>query len=277
MKEGIIFDIREFSLHDGPGIRTTVFLKGCPLRCAWCHNPEGLSAHEEVMVSVNRCTHCGKCDTPACTANTPQGCCMCGYCLDKCPLALRRKIGERITSQSLAERIMKNAAFLKDGGVTFSGGEPLMQHKFLEETLSYLSIHTAIQTSGYCDTEVFRRIIQKFDFVFFDVKHSDPQKYMEYCGVNPQCIFDNLAQLKALSVPFAVRIPLIKNVNDDEENLKSTAKLLAGANALQYVELLPYNEAAPAKYEMVNRKFERQFCIGTSDTRFFNEYSIHVK
>ena len=148
MKTGIIFDIKEFSIFDGPGIRQTVFLKGCPLRCNWCHNPEGLSPLPQIMVSKNACLHCGKCEA---SCEHPDGCVVCGKCVEICPANARRIAGTRMTSDELAARILKDAAYYRtyNGGVTFSGGEPLLQADFLVEALQKLpDVHKALMKSG---------------------------------------------------------------------------------------------------------------------------------
>ena len=161
MKTGLIFDIKEFSIFDGPGIRQTVFLKGCPLRCNWCHNPEGLSAVPQIMVSQNACLHCGKCEE---ICEHPDGCVACGKCVEICPANARRIAGTRMTSDELAVRILKDANYYRtyQGGVTFSGGEPLLQADFLIEVLQKLpDVHKAIETSGYTDGETFERVLHE--------------------------------------------------------------------------------------------------------------------
>ena len=266
--KGTVFDIKEFSVYDGPGVRVTVFLKGCPLRCAWCHNPEGLSPHPQAMVSVSSCVSCGQCLTEGCPltgsadafVSNEAACSGCGRCIEKCPFAFRKISGKTFTPEELAAAVMKNEVFLTDGGgVTFSGGEPTMQAEFLLETLALIPLHKAIQTCGQCDTQKFKRVLDAVDFVFFDIKHTDSETHKKYTGAGNETILKNLAALKNSGKPFVIRIPLICGVNDTTENLSATASLLLDAKNLLRVELLPYNGAAGAKYSMTGKAFPHSF------------------
>lgn len=256
---GVIFDIKEFAVYDGPGIRQTVFMKGCPLRCNWCHNPEGLSAQPQLMVSAASCTHCGAC---AAVCQHPDGCVACGQCISVCPLRLRRIAGERLSPQQLADRILENDDYYaaQGGGVTFSGGEPLMQAAFLQQTLDLLPhTHKAIETSGYADADVFNAVVKRLDYVMMDVKLVDDALHQRYTGVSNQKILRNLKSLCQGTLPFVVRIPVIPGVNDSVQNFEATARLIAGAPALQKAELLPYHKTAGAKYEMVGKAYQPLF------------------
>ena len=260
MKTGIIFDIKEFSVYDGPGVRSTVFLKGCPLRCKWCHNPEGLSPSPEVFVSAGSCLGCGKCKIPDCERDENGVCTACGKCIYKCPGALRRICGKSYTCDELEKILLRQSVFFKDGGgVTFSGGEPTMQSEFLIEMLSRLrkkGIHCAVQTCGYTSPEVFSRIIENTDFFLYDIKLADEARHIEYTGVSNRLILNNLSALIESGVPFIARTPVIAGVNDSSENLSATAELVKNAKNLQRFELLPYNGAAGGKYPMVGKTFE---------------------
>ena len=260
MTTGTIFDIKEFALYDGPGIRTTVFFKGCPLRCTWCHNPEGLSPRPQLMTAVNNCTHCGKCTTVC--PQQGQRCTACGKCIPACPLHLRKICGERCSAKELASHLMKDADFLRksEGGITFSGGEPTMQSEFLVE-LSHLlsSVHKCIETCGYCSKKVFSSVLEEMDYIIFDLKLIDPAKHRRYTGVDNRPILDNLELLKESGRPFTIRIPVIPEVNDDDANLNAAAALLEGVPSLEQVELLPYHLTAGAKYPMVGLSYRPGF------------------
>ena len=258
MKTGVVFDIKEFSVFDGPGIRQTIFLKGCPLRCNWCHNPEGLSAEPQIMVSTAACTGCGKCRDICPNEN----CCACGQCVAVCPQNVRRVAGERMTSADLARLILKDAAYYRNcgGGVTFSGGEPLLQSGFLLEVLAQLSdVHCAVETSGYADAETFDAIIGQMDYVMMDLKLMDDKKHRQYTGVSNERILRNARSLLESGKPCSLRIPLIPGVNDTLENLEATAAFIAGCGGHAKVELLPYHKTAGAKYEMIGAAYQPLF------------------
>lgn len=267
----MIFDIKEFAVFDGPGIRTTVFFKGCPLRCRWCHNPEGLSFQKELMVSANGCVGCGKC-VEACpvgaalfggrTGPERESCLQCGRCVTACGLRLRRLCGTEYKAEELATRLVKDSEFLtkNGGGVTFSGGEAMAQPLFLKEVLRLLpGMHKAVETSGYCDPQTFREIVDLLDYVIMDIKLADDMLHKEYTGVSNRVILENLSYLKRGGKPYVIRIPLIPGVSDTEDNLSRTARLLQGAKDLEAVELLMYHTAAGAKYPMVNREYRPGF------------------
>lgn len=278
MTAGIIFDIKELALYDGPGIRTTVFFKGCPLRCTWCHNPEGLSPYPQLMTAANNCTHCGRC-TAACPSHGSD-CTLCGKCISACPLHLRRICGIRQSAGDLARRLLKDDSYLRKygGGVTFSGGEPTMQPAFLLELASLLpGMHKCLETCGHCSQDVFRFVIQKMDYIIMDLKLIDSQKHMLYTGVDNKCILENLVCLKQSGKPFTIRIPVIPGVNDDEENYTATARLLAGSPCLEQVELLPYHTTAGAKYPMAGLTYKPGFSINRKpnlDTAVFTRLHI---
>ena len=258
-----IFEVREFCLHDGPGIRTTVFFKGCPLRCAWCHNPEGLSPEPEILFKAAKCHHCGNCQNGG-----------------DCPHGARVPCGRRWTVAELAQEIRVNADILRSsgGGVTFSGGEPLMQAKFLCALADELKtgtvpvhsgtgplppgtvpVHLALETSGYAPEEAYRQVVERMDLVFQDLKHPDPVEHKRWTGVDPAPIHANLAWLKASGKPFVARIPLIPGVNDSEKTKDGFARLLEGKSGLLRVELLPYHLTAAAKYPFTGRTYNPGF------------------
>lgn len=228
MSSGVVFSIEEFAVNDGPGIRTTIFLKGCPLRCAWCHNPEGQNHNPQPL--------------------TKQG---------------RTEIsGYAIAVDELVERIRRDADIFRDsgGGVTFTGGEPLAQADFLCNVLDQLpEIHKAVETSGYASKATFERVLERVDYVLFDVKLVDSQQHKRWTGVDNELIKANLKTLCESGKPFVARVPLIPGVNDTRENMEATAELLLGAKGLQRVELLRYHKTAGAKYPMIGLEYTPDF------------------
>lgn len=257
--EGVIFEVREFCLHDGPGIRTTVFFKGCPLHCVWCQNPEGLSPKPQLLVNTARCEQCGACRR---VCPSPDACTACGACVAVCPQGCRRLCGRRVTAEELAAELNTKAAFFQayGGGITFSGGEPLAQPDFMVELASRLRpVHLAVETSGYAAPDDYRRAVEAVDLVLQDLKHPDPAQHARFTGVNPQPIFENLAWLKASGRPFVARIPLIPGVNDAPQQLARFAELLQGPSGLERVELLPYHLTAGAKYALVGKTYAPPF------------------
>jgi len=256
---GIIFEVREFCLHDGPGMRTTVFFKGCPMHCAWCHNPESLSAKPQLLINRSICKHCGSCSK---VCQHPQQCVVCGACVSVCPQGCRRLCGQSISAKDLAAELRKNESFFKkyDGGITFSGGEPLAQIDFLEALAGMLHpIHLTMETSGYASPDIYKRAVQSVDFVFQDLKHPDPEQHKRYTGVELAPILRNLEWLKASGRPFTVRIPIIPGVNDAPETLERFAELLEGKSGITGVELLPYHQTAGAKYALLGLQYNPPF------------------
>ena len=278
--KGIVFDIKQMAVFDGPGIRTTVFMKGCPLRCRWCHNPEGLSFAPQLMVSDNGCLNCGKC-TDKCEHK--DRCVSCGECVRVCPMHLRRIVGTEYTPEELAEKLLKDKVIYKMncGGITLSGGEPTAQPEFIISLLNKLEgIHRAIETCGYCATDAFRTVLDNVDYVMMDLKLIDEKQHEYWTGKSNRLILQNLEQLKQSGKPFVVRIPLIPGVNDTYENKIQTAGLLTDADNLQFVELLPYHTTAGAKYGMIEREYNPGFDTDRAvdtDISAFTKYDIPVK
>jgi pyruvate formate lyase activating enzyme len=224
MQSGMIFDIREFTVHDGPGIRTTVFLKGCPLRCSWCHNPEGMSCHPEIIES-------------------PSG---------------KRVVGRFYTAEQLSSILNRQVSILNanGGGVTFSGGEPLLQAAFLAAVIDNLSdVHVLLDTSGYAPERDFRRVVQHCNLVYFDLKLIDRAEHVRHTGVDNTQILNNLDVLATMNVPFVIRVPLIPGVTDTDQNLWAIAKRVHRLAGLIRVDLLPYNRAAGGKYAALRKQF----------------------
>ena len=248
---GTIFDIKEMAVHDGPGIRTTVFLKGCPLRCAWCHNPEGLKREPQLMFKENKCRHCGLCFKQCEHAD----CKPFGRCVHICPENCLEIAGEVDDSVNLAARLKKSAEVLGDtfGGFTFSGGEPLFQHEFLLDMIDNLKgYHLCIETSGYANSEVFKSIVDKLDFIIMDIKLADSDLHKKYTGVSNALILNNFDYLISTGKPHIIRTPLIPLITDTAENLSAIEKLVRGSTW----EKLPYNALAGAKYKMLGMEYK---------------------
>ncbi len=244
---GIIFDIKEFAVHDGPGIRTTVFFKGCPLNCRWCHNPEGLSSQPQLMFKSARCIGCNNCRKKC----QHLDCKPFSRCIHACPENCLEISGRSVTSEKLALELKKSADSFGDtfGGFTFSGGEPLAQPEFLLELMKELrEYHLCIETSGYADSDTFKEVISKLDFVIMDIKLADSNTHKKYTGVGNELILENYKILKSSGKPHIIRTPLIPDITDTKENLARIEDLIEGSEW----EKLPYNEMAAAKYEMLS-------------------------
>ena len=248
---GIIFDIKEFALNDGDGIRTTVFFKGCPLRCIWCHNPEGLSREPELYIKRSGCRECGLCKRGC----EHEDCKPFGRCLHICPYDLVTAKGKEWDSEELAKKLLNGAQIYKStgGGITLSGGEPLFQSEFAYELLSLLrgQVHRSIETSGFASEEIFQKVASECDFIFMDIKLVDDELHRRYTGVSNEKILKNLTWLKSSGIPHLFRTPLIPKITDTNENLHAISNLIG----TDRIELLPYNALAPAKYSGVGRRF----------------------
>ncbi|MBQ8309381.1 MAG: glycyl-radical enzyme activating protein [Clostridia bacterium] len=249
--QGLIFDIKEFSTNDGDGVRTTVFFKGCPLRCIWCHNPEGLSPNPELYERTEGCLDCGLCRAPC----AHEECRTFGRCLHVCPKNLVRPVGRYYDVDTLAARLLRQKSFFDSmgGGITLSGGEPLLQADFCEALLTRLSgqLHLAIETCGYAAHEDFVRVVSRCDLVMMDLKLMDPNTHRTYTGVGNEQILANAKWLKTSGIPHLFRTPLIPDITDTEENLRAIANFVG----TDRIELLPYNTLAAAKYAAVHRTF----------------------
>lgn len=260
MNKALVFAIEEFSVFDGPGIRTSVFIKGCPLRCEWCHNPEGQSFANEILRSPNGCIVCGACEANAAFQNGKLS--FTEASINACPRGLLRYCATEYTPQLLCEKLQKNFSILNasGGGVTFSGGEPTTHPEFLLECLTLLAgkVHRAVQTCGFCTPEIFEDVLANCDYMLFDVKLADDALHQKYTGVSNARILENLCTLAKSGKEFVIRIPLIPTVNDTEENIRQTAELLRD-NGISYVELLPYNKLAGAKYKLAGMEYSPSF------------------
>lgn len=278
---GRVFSVEEFSTFDGPGVRTTVFFKGCPMRCTWCHNPEGQRFENEFVRSPNGCLHCGACLLAGEKVTGER--ILVKESIAVCPRNLVRECAVDYTPEELCARLLKNAALLNrsGGGVTFSGGEPLSQYEFLLECLSLLrgKIHCAVQTSGFCDSARFEEMLQHVDYVLYDLKIIDEKMHNAFTGCSNRDILRNFKTLCQSGVPFCVRTPLIPTVTDTKDNLEAIARLLL-ENGRDKIEVLPYNKMAGAKYQMVGRQYGPGFDASVpvqARPEIFEQYGIDVK
>lgn len=260
---GTVFNISRYAIHDGPGIRTTVFLKGCPLSCWWCHNPESMSPAPQISLRLNRCIRCGTC-VEKCPHNAismsdedittdPIACQMCFECAEVCPADAREVVGRTMTVDQVMAEIKKDIPFYDEsgGGVSFSGGEPLMQPAFLAELLDacgQLELHRVVDTSGYARKEILLDVAGRTDLMLYDLKHMDPEIHRKYTGVGNELILDNLRALSCRDVDLRVRFPLIPGINDDDVNVNAMALFLQKLHRVVAVDVLPYHDVAISKY-----------------------------
>lgn len=262
-ENALLFAIKRYALHDGPNIRTTVFFKGCPLSCFWCHNPEGIGSRVEVVSISERCIGCREClhgcPRQALTIDRDgihrqnERCSQCLECVEICPALAHEAVGYAAGCSGVMAEIEKDLPFYdrSGGGVTFSGGEPLMQPRALLELLrrcGALGIHRALDTTGFAPTATLLEVSRHTDLFLYDIKHMDEIRHRQYTGVSNELILDNLRALAAGGARFRIRIPLLAGINDDEGNIRATAEFAIALNGLEGIDLLPYHHFASAKY-----------------------------
>ena len=263
---GLVFDVKHYAVHDGPGLRTTVFLKGCPLRCEWCHSPESQSQAPEIMVDGDRCIGCGEC-----VASCPRGavsvpgridraaCDGCGACAEGCYADALELIGRRMMVSEVLAEVERDRLLIETsgGGVTLSGGEPAAQPEFAAALLRSLKgrgYHTALDTSGQCGWDTLSRILEHVDLVLYDVKHMDPAMHRRHTGVSNEQIMSNLERTLRLGKSVWIRVPLIPGVNDGDPHLHRLGKYLSTLGA-ESVQVLPYHVLGVPKYEGLDRRY----------------------
>ncbi len=265
---GIVFDIQKFSVHDGPGIRTTVFLKGCPLRCVWCHNPESWSPRPQILFSAEKCTGCRRCATACphgCHAVTSEGhrfdrvaCTACGACAQACLNEALEVCGEEKTTDDVLANVLKDRPFYEssNGGMTLSGGEPLAQFAFTRELLEKAKaagLHTAVETCGFADTPLLEELLPLVDLFLWDVKVVDAEKHRRLAGCDNSLIINNLYYIDSHHAAYRLRCPLVPGLNDADDDLAAIADL---ANALSHplgIDVEPYHPLGVGKAQRLGR------------------------
>jgi len=266
--KGLIFDVKRFAIHDGPGIRTTFFLKGCPLKCFWCHNPEGIAPAPEILYDPQFCVRCG-----ACAKECPEGahsisagshiydrrlCRVCGTCAKRCPSQALRLVGQEMTAAELIEIALRDRPFYKrsGGGVTLSGGEPMMQAAFVLEALSAARrerLHTCVDTSGFAPWSDFARVLDYADLFLYDLKDTDARRHESNTGAAPGLILDNLGRLDRAGAKLTLRCPIMPGVNDDEEHFRELSQLWKSLATAPVMEILPHHRLGEAKRERIGK------------------------
>jgi pyruvate formate lyase activating enzyme len=286
---GTIFAIKRYALHDGPHIRTTVFFKGCPLACWWCHNPEGLNRAVERVWDGGKCIGCH-----ACIELCPSGsmrlsfggiewqqatCTGCGHCVDSCPSLALEATGSEVSVDEVMDTIIRDRPFYDQagGGVTFSGGEPLAQPDFLVSLLTEcgrLAIHRAVDTSGFAATDVLLHVAEQTDLFLFDLKLMDRDRHRLFTGVSNRPILENLRLLTARDAPVQIRLPLIPGINDDAANLRATGAFVAALPGIEAIDVLPYHRSATAKYRKLNLPYKGESLVPASSQSLAESVAI---
>jgi len=272
MKPALIFDVKRYSINDGPGIRVTIFFKGCPLSCKWCHNPESILSKVQKLYTASKCIGAGECikvcDQSALRltkdgiVTDPNRCNLCGACADACPSKAIEMSGEPLSAAEIMKIINKERLLFdhSGGGVTFSGGEPLLHHLFLIELLDACGkegIHRTVDTSGYTSAEILLEVARRTDHFLFDLKLMDPVKHKYFTGVSNEIILKNLKVLAATGASINIRIPFIKGVNADDDNICKTAEFICALpGEKKNVNLLPYHNIAQKKYQKLGMKYD---------------------
>jgi pyruvate formate lyase activating enzyme len=264
---GTVFSIERYAVHDGGGIRTLVYLKGCPLRCLWCANPEGQEVRPQVFAFPERCIGCGSCETVCphgagrrAGPHPPPACAGCGRCAEACSANARRLFGRQMSVAEVVEVVLKDRAFYRKsgGGITLSGGEPTAQAPFAHALLAACrqrGLDTAMETCGHVSFPLLAGLAEHLDLILYDLKHMDRETHRQLTGVPNDLILDNLRQLGVMGVPVLVRVPVIPGYNDTPANLLATAAFVARVPSVRAVELLAYHDYGTGKYAHCGRVY----------------------
>lgn len=260
-----IFDIQRASMVDGPGVRTSVFFKGCNLRCAWCHNPEGMESKRQLLFYKSRCSHCGRCKT-FCTRSE---CVSCGECAEICPSGARKAVGYDITADELLQKVLEDMPFYRagNGGVTCSGGECMLQADFLKTFLSMCkaeTVHTAVDTAGCVSWQAFESVLPYADMFLYDIKCISSDRHRKFVGVDNRVILENYRRLIEAGARIWVRVPLIPEFNCEDEEMARVCEFLAKFRP-EKVEILPYHAMGEGKYAALGKE-SRKFSEPASET-----------
>jgi pyruvate formate lyase activating enzyme len=266
----VVLSIARMTLHNGPGIRTLILFKACPLCCLWCSTPEGQKEEPEIAVFPDKCIHCDQC-VPACPLNAihlthdtiridRSRCDSCGRCVDVCHAEAIRLLGRRMTVEELVQEAKRDKVFYKHsgGGVTLSGGEPLLDPEFtlrLLQALKENGIGVGVDTCGHVPWAAIEPVLPYIDFFLWDIKHMDPQKHREFTGVSNELILENARSVSDSNIPLYIRVPVIPGYNDSEENIRATCEFARGLSSLAEVDLLPLHHLGKARYDSLNRGY----------------------
>lgn len=289
----LIFDIKRYSINDGPGIRITIFMKGCPLHCLWCHNPEGIRRENQKMYSSSKCIGCGICIETCKQSALTRGekgiitdksiCVNCGECTQSCPSKAMEMSGKIYSDDMLMKEIIKETTFFdssEGGGVTFCGGEPLMHPDYLYNMLKKCGeedIHRTVDTTLYASWNVIEMISSETELFLVDLKVMDDDKHKKYTGVSNHIILDNIRRLSEHGSNFWIRIPLIDGINADEENLIKSADFLASLpNKPEFVNLLPYHDIAKGKHLRLGSKYNNEKIIMNEPSELIKETALEI-
>ncbi len=281
MGQSLIFDVKRYAINDGPGIRLTIFFKGCPLRCRWCHNPESISSRAQKLYSLVRCIGCGACidacPQQACRLNSDgiatddASCQSCGICAAACPSRATEISGQLYSQRELLRIIEKEIPFFDQsgGGVTFSGGEPLLHTPLLLDLLAACGerqIHRVVDTSGYGRPEDLLAVAEQTELFLFDLKLMDAVRHKKFTGVENRTILENLHSLAAIGAQIEIRVPLIGGVNDDRQNLQQLARFVAQLPGRQpKVSLLPFHDVAENKFLKLGQRYDTAAMLTPND------------